>query len=74
MTQPTAAAVINELMRMLDGRHEIFAQHVAQQWLIDNDYAFRIENDSSLTVKGEWLAESIIAKSGIVGILEDFDI
>jgi hypothetical protein len=72
---PTAAAVIGELMRMLDGRHEMYAEHAAQDWLIDNDYAYRVGfRDSALTeVKGERFAESIIAKSGIVGILEDYE-
>ena len=71
---PSAAAVIGELMRILDGRHEVYAEHAAQEWLIDNDYAYRVGfRDSTLTVKGERFAESIIAKSGIVGILEDFE-
>jgi len=72
---PSAAAVIGELMRILDGRHDVYAEHAAQEWLIDNDYAYRVGfRDSALTVKGERFAESIIAKSGIVGILEDFEI
>jgi hypothetical protein len=72
---PSAAAVIGELMRMLDGRHEMYAEHAAQEWLIENDYACRVGfRDSSLTIKGERFTESIIAKSGIVGILEDYEI
>jgi hypothetical protein len=76
LRSPSAAAVIGELMRMLDGRHEMYAEHAAQQWLVDNDYAYRVGfRDSALTeVKGERFAETIIAKSGIVGILEDFEI
>lgn len=74
-TSPSAATVIGELMRMLEGRNEIYSHHVAQQWLLDNDYAYRVGfRDSALTTKGERFAESIIAKSGIVGILEDFEI
>jgi hypothetical protein len=74
VNSPSAAAVIGELMRMLDGRHDVYAEHAAQEWLIDNDYAYRVSKDSALTVKGERFAESIIAKSGIVGILEEFEI
>jgi hypothetical protein len=74
VSPPSAAAVIGELMRMLDGRHDVYAEHAAQEWLIDNDYAYRVSKDSALTVKGERFAESIIAKSGIVGILEEFEI
>jgi hypothetical protein len=71
---PSAAAVIGELMRMLDGRHDVYAEPNAQRWLLDNGYAYRVGKDSALTeVKGERFAESVIAKSGIVGILEDYD-
>ena len=78
LSQPDAAMVIGELMRMLHGRHEMYAHQSAVDWLTDHGYCYRLKesvNVHALTPKGEFMAESIIRKSGIVAILdEEFEI
>ena len=71
-TQPSAASVIGECMRMLDGRADVYTHHVAQEWLVANGYCTRVGfRDSTLTPKGERFAETLIQKSGIVAILDE---
>ena len=78
LSQPDAAMVIGELMRMLHGRHEMYAHQSAVEWLESRGYCRRIKkevNVHALTPKGEFMAESIIRKSGIVAMLdEDFEV
>lgn len=77
MNQPDAAMVIGELMRMLHGRHEMYAHLSAVEWLESRGYCRKLKpsvNVHELTPKGEFMAESIIRKSGIVAMLdEDFE-
>ena len=78
LSQPDAAMVIGELMRMLHGRHEMYAHQSAVDWLTDHGYCYKLKpqvNVHALSAKGEAFAESIIRKSGIVAMLdEDFEI
>jgi len=68
---PEPESVIGELMRMLAGRHEVYAEPLSSRWLLDNGYCASVGNDFELTEKGERFAESVVSKSGIRGIIHD---
>jgi hypothetical protein len=70
-TLPKPESVIGELMRMLAGRHEVYAEPLSSRWLLDNRYCSEVGNDFELTEKGERFSESIVSKSGIRGIIHD---
>jgi hypothetical protein len=73
MNKPDAPRIIGELMRIRSGRHECNANMVSMDWLIAEKYATRCGfMDANLTDKGRKLADSIILRSGVQLLLEEF--